>query len=620
MTIEYIRKEPLPFTIPPYDGDRYETWAPDTLDLAAMAELGIHGLTGPTDPEADYEVYWQANFFREPPIMWHDVDDVQPKFMEALPLLRIITGSDLDDHVDAAWMRTLLRSVGPDGLVYMPLKGRPWAKRYVGPDGYPNPVWRRDGQTTTIDDESVTQVTHDWIALGRLMSTMMVYYLRDKDEMWRDLVRKTVDRLSELAIQKEEYAYYPQGSFEPHASVQKNAEVPVGVKAGLAAGRLIQGLTHCYRFTGYQPALDLAGRLVAYVKDHGGFFDKEARFVDEARDIVHFHDHAIDLLFMLEYAIEAGDEDLAEFVRRGYEFGRGHGSSTVGFFPEHIESIPASYSYPKVQRGSLVSETCEVADMIALALKLTRLGIGDYWDDADRWVRNQFAENQLTRVDWVERIPKPQKTVGTEYYETDDRVAERNVGAFAGWPSANDWTIYAGIQHCCTGNGARAIYYVWENILQMEDGVLKVNLLLNRASPWADVNSHIPYEGRVDLRIKQSCDRVLVRVPEWIETGSKDVTCRTNDQERRFAWDGRYVDAGPARPNDTVTVSFPIEERTVVEMIGCVLYTLVIRGNEVVFIDPPGKNHPLYQRAHYREHQTRWRKVSRFVSRENLTW
>ena len=90
-----------------------------------MAELGIHGLTGPTYPEADYEVYWQANFFREPPIMWHDVDDVQPKFMEALPLLRIITGSDLDDHVDAAWMRTLLRSVGPDGLVYMPLKGRP---------------------------------------------------------------------------------------------------------------------------------------------------------------------------------------------------------------------------------------------------------------------------------------------------------------------------------------------------------------------------------------------------------------------------------------------------------------------------------------------------------------
>ena len=45
--------------------------------------------------------------------------------------------------------------------------------------------------------------------------------------MCRDLVRETVDRLSELAIQKGEYAYYPQGSFEPHASVDKNAEVPL---------------------------------------------------------------------------------------------------------------------------------------------------------------------------------------------------------------------------------------------------------------------------------------------------------------------------------------------------------------------------------------------------------
>ena len=620
MAIEYIREESPPFDIPPYEGERYETWAPDTLDLAERAELAINGLTGPTDPDADYEAYWQVNFFRDPPIMFHDVDDVQPKFMEALPLLRTITGSGHNDHVDVAWMRTLLRSVGPDGLVYMPLKGRPWAKLYVGPDGYPNPVWRESGETTDIDDETVTQVTHDWIAQGRLMSTMMVYYLRDKDPMWKDLVKGVTDRLSELAINKGAYDYYPEGSFEPNAKVDENAEVPVGVKAGLAAGRLIQGLVHCYRITGYRPALDLAGKLVAYVKDHGGFFDKEARFIDESRDVIHFHDHAIDLLFMLEYAVEVGDQDLVEFVRKGYEFGRANGSATVGFFPELLEDIPRGYSYPKVQRGCLVSETCEVADMIVLALKLTRLGVGDYWDDADRWIRNQFAENQLTRIDWVERLPKPQKRTPTAFHETDDRVAERNLGAFAGWPSANDWTILAGIQHCCTGNAARTIYYAWQEVLHLEDGVLKVNLLLNRASPWADVDSHIPYEGRVDVRMKQKCEKVLIRVPEWIETGSDQVTCRVNGQDREFAWKDRYVDVGSAGPEDKVTLAFPIQERTVTEMIGNVLYTLVIRGNEVVFMDPPGTNHPLYQRAHYRENATRWRKISRFVAQESITW
>ena len=611
-----------PFEIPNYQGDVYEAWVPDTLDLAERADLAVNGLTGPTDPNADYEVYWQVNFFRDPPIMFHDVDDVQPKFMEALPLLRIMSGSAHNNHVDPVWMSTLLRSVGPDGLIYMPLIGRPWAKLYVGPDGYPNPVWTGDGEKTDVNDKAVVQIAHNWVATGRLMSAMLIYYLRDKNTMWTDLVKGVVDRLADLAIDKGDFAYYPEGSFEPNATVDRNAVVPLGVKAGLAGGRLIQGLTHCYRVTGYLPALKLAGKIVVYLKDHGGFFDKEARFIDASRDVIHFHDHAIDLLFMLEYAIAAEDKEVLNFVKKGYEFGRCNGSTSVGFFPELLEEVPGNSTnpYPKVHRGCLASETCEVADMIALALKLTNAGIGDYWDDADRWIRNQFAENQLTRIDWVERIPKPQKATPTEFYETADRVAERNLGAFAGWPSANDWTILAGIQHCCTGNGARTLYYAWENIVHFEGGVLRVNLLLNRASPWADIDSHIPYEGKVDVKIKQECKSLLVRIPEWIETGSDQVTCTVNHKTRESAWKNRYIDVGPANPKDKVAVAFPIQERTVTEMIGNVLYTLIIKGNEVVFINPPGINHPLYQRTHYREDSTRWRKINRFISHEQITW
>ena len=38
---------------------------------------------------------------------------------------------------------------------------------------------------------------------------------------------------------------------------------------------------------------------------------------------------------------------------------------------------------------------------------------------------------------------------------------------------------------------------------------LSVNLLLNRASPWVDVDSHIPYEGRVDLKVKHGATECL---------------------------------------------------------------------------------------------------------------
>ena len=47
---------------------------------------------------------------------------------------------------------------------------------------------------------------------------------------------------------------------------------------------------------------------------------------------------------------------------------------------------------------------------------------------------------------------------------------------------------------------------------------------------------------------------------------------------------------------------------------------MVFKGNEVVLIDPPGRNCPLYQRDHYRVNGTRWRKIQRFVSDKVIDW
>ena len=53
---------------------------------------------------------------------------------------------------------------------------------------------------------------------------------------------------------------------------------------------------------------------------------------------------------------------------------------------------------------------------------------------------------------------------------------------------------------------------------------------------------------------------------------------------------------------------------------GGVDYTLVIKGNTVVSVDPPGKFYPLYERKQYRATQVPWRKVERFVSDEEIQW
>jgi hypothetical protein len=69
-----------------------------------------------------------------------------------------------------------------------------------------------------------------------------------------------------------------------------------------------------------------------------------------------------------------------------------------------------------------------------------------------------------------------------------------------------------------------------------------------------------------------------------------------------------------------LAVSFPIPQRRTKESMGAVLYTLEIKGNTVVNIDPPGKNGPLYQRSYYLAQQAPSRKVERFVPEESIVW
>ncbi len=207
------------------------------------------------------------------------------------------------------------------------------------------------------------------------------------------------------------------------------------------------------------------------------------------------------------------------------------------------------------------------------------------------------------------------------FNETGKDVPERNLGGFAGWSAANDWWVQGpGIMHCCTGNAARTLYYLWQHALEQRDGCLRVHLLLNRASRWADVYSHIPYRGRVDVKVKKDLTSLLVHAPAWVETGSRNITAMAKGTPRAIRWEGRYLDLGPAVAGDTFQIQFPIGERTVKETVGAVPCTLVVRGDTVVAIDPPGKTGPLYLRDHYRKGDVRWQKVTRFVADEEFRY
>jgi len=307
---------------------------------------------------------------------------------------------------------------------------------------------------------------------------------------------------------------------------------------------------------------------------------------------------------------------LLEWSRKAYEWGRDQCVPLIGFFQEWIQKKPFR-----------TAETCCVSDMISIALKLTDAGAGDYWDDVDRYVRNQFAEGQLVNADRVYKYSAGLPTTPVRPQDSAYRVIERNVGGFCSYLSANDLAHpnkeiapTVGIMQCCTGSGSRTLYYIWEHILNYADGVLKLNLLLNRASEWVDVHSHIPYTGKVEIKVKQPIRSLMVRMPEWIENGSAEVKASVNAEPRNLTWSGRYVDLGQVEKRDLVQVTFPISTRTVKETIGGQEVELTIKGTTVVEVSPPGPYCPIYQRQHLNADSAPLRPVQRFVSSEQVNW
>jgi hypothetical protein len=613
VTLDYLTPDATRDAPPDYPGEYYDALVPATLDLAERARLCVNALTETTDPAYDDELYWIVDLLAREPAMYHTVDDhVQAKFFQALPLDRTACGSAQNLDVEHRLMQTQLKMQGPDGLIYLPIHGRPWALPAA-----PN-AWAGLDYLPTGDHWCSIVMT------GRILGGFCIYALKDPAGPWAEAARRLAQGLMDLCLVESDIAYLSGNCTEPGRPITKPAAKPVGFRAGVA-GWVAQGLAQCARSLGDLEAGEMAARLMRYVMRDAGYFGPGGEFRCEfpGSPEIHFHAHTNQIMTALEVVQATGDPELLGLARTAYDYAVSQGEPLVGFFPEWLDYKGGAYG-----EGQVSSEICEVADMIAAALKLSLLGL-DKWDDVDRWVRNQFAECQLTGSSWLTDghldrtdralAPLPGAGCSGPEYGTTDRVMERAVGSFSGWPSANDFVQGHGwsIMHCCTGNAARAVYYVWEKILMYDQGTLTVNLLLNRASRWADVLSHIPYRGQVDVLVKEDLN-LEMRLAEWVEPG--EAGCTVDGTPRALTFEGRYAQVGPVLAGQTVTLTFPIPERTDRVIIEKRPYTLIRRGNEVVAIDPPGKNCPLYQRGHYRGGETLWKTSRRFVPDAEIPW
>ena len=609
-----------PGALPARLGTYYESTVPDTLDLAERALAGLHYFDSITDADLNYEMYFGFEFRTLPPSIYAHMSSLpccSPKALEAIAFERLMTGSSQNLDREAKMVDMMVSMLGEDGLYWVSadLTKKPWMK-------IPEPFVYVHGQ-------------------GRMMRAMIAWYQYTGDSAWARRIDRMVDGIDrKLAVHKDDYAYIPAYGFYQEEYLRscytrkgwKDTTEPLNEKAGEEGslfnhqGNIPGALANWYVLSGNEQALSLSGQLVRFYtkpKFWADWKDGEYPGVDGAEHAHwqgHFHGHINTLRAILEYAIAANDAQLKQFVREGYEWARQIGCARIGYFDR---------------------QGCACGRIIGLAVKLSYHGVGDYWEDVDQYIRNHGTEMQVLPEDvkflnsLSEKNPAPKNYSDWAGFSEiiTDHVADRFVGGYGGWLDKS-----AGLL-CCGTHGNMGLFYAWDGIVRHQDGTAQVNLLLNRASPWLDIDSHLPYEGKVVVRNK-AAHEIFVRIPLWVDR--KAVRCTVGPKEVPNVWFGNRLRFSELQPGDVLTIQFPMVEKTeewLVLRIDCregpekQVHTCKFKGNTLVEISPPLKGNtlgeispplvpssPLYQRSYFLKNTAPMKKITRFVSPLTLKW
>ena len=603
-----------------YRGTRTRELVPDTLDLAENARLAVNGILATVDPDVLHTMWFSIALNRRTPWMRHGEPDTvnDSKTAESLPLARLMSGSDQLLDLEMAQRRAVLsRFDTGDGLYWNRYDPRyPWQFSY---NDASDAIYAARVQNTDLSNVA---------ADGQMIRSLLLWRALEGSDRWDGLISGLVRGLDRIAVHLPDHSYFPDGGFGSPFDYPRTGWIdthePMNETEGgegtvvFYQAHQIYGLTKWHEASGDPKALDLARRLARFVmlpRFWGGVVDPAgpkqhlAHIAAGApsppgiagREMghwyTHYHARAATIRALLEYGRVARDERALDFCRRFYEYSWGYALPRTGW----MNHFPG---------GMDMCEACGLGDMVALGIRLSDAGLGDYWDDVDSVVRNQLVEQQLTRGDLLERAVDasrelaPSEVAGPPgRFHVGRDVIQRSVGLWGavGRPTCveDPW-----IMQCCSGNGTKGFYYAWEGALREEGDRAVVNLLLNRPGKTVTVDSWLPWEGRVRVR-SRGARRVSIRIPWWVDRRALRVTARGRSRDPDFL--GSYVNVADLGSGDVLEISFPVPESRTRGTVCAGMpgkeqtYECRFRGSTLVDISPRDTNpanYPLYQRDH----------------------
>jgi hypothetical protein len=243
-------------------------------------------------------------------------------------------------------------------------------------------------------------------------------------------------------------------------------------------------------------------------------------------------------------------------------------------------------------------ETCALTDVLQLAIVLAQSGYPEYWDDVERYGRNQLLASQF---------PDATTFLSVDARQTPGARALAGSFASATLPTSLLGYLVTGtepiVEGCCTGSGAKALHLLWEHAVEDRPEGLYVHLGFGSDREAAEVIGYEPYEGRREVRLR-AARRVLIRLPDTAR--SEDAELWVDGARRDPVWRGAYADAGYLGAGQVAVLRYPLREVTERVEVNREMLTVHWKGSTVLEVSPSGAIPVPYRRAALVNAATPW--------------
>ncbi len=512
---------------------------PADIDLTRMAGWALNYLIETPRKNLGYEPVFQCHPIQCPPVPQGQdpvvACDTDARMDWEWYYMRDVTGSTRGAEVETAFHQRIRQYIDADGKV--------WS----------HPGCFNEGNINAKYDKKDV-VIHIWGAT-KILKSLSEDYLRTKNPESAALAHKVMLALKHIATWDDKgrcWIRCGMGALNPDGSI-----VPNGWNRQPAP--IVEPLVTYWLATGDREGLDFAQ---AYAEGMMNNLQPDGiKFQQDGREIAggfpfgaHSHATMHSVWGVAHLGVVLRDSKYVDFARNVWDGLLRRGTGT-GWFPAGPDSC---------------NETCCVSDMISTATLIAQGGHSEYFDYAERYLRNYISNLQFIVTPAFESYYRARnKSAGETQLENGLTELRKFQGGVIGGSGLNDFEnqLLGGVSGfemfgCCAPEGMRAIYTAWLNTIDhygqspLGPAGVYVNLSFDRDSKWGRVVSFMPEAGRLTVKAAVK-DVFFLRPPRWAPR--EQVHAFLGTQAVPANWSGEYV-RFDALAGDELTITYPLVE------------------------------------------------------------